>query len=118
MHLAQRCWIASIPQALRIAIFMPKVFYSAKLYPFMDRVLALIRQADTAFYLTGGTALGRHYLHHRYSDDLDLFVNAAGDFREQVKKAMEALRRGGIALEPGTAAETFVGILGGEEGRT
>ena len=95
---------------------MPKVFYSAKLYPFMDRVLALIRQADTAFYLTGGTALGRHYLHHRYSDDLDLFVNAAGDFREQVKKAMEALRRGGIALEPGTAAETFVRILAREEG--
>lgn len=39
---------------------MPKVFYSAKLYPFMDKVLALIRQAATAFYLTGGTALGRH----------------------------------------------------------
>ena len=54
---------------------MPETFYSAKLYPFMDKVLALIRQADTAFDLTGGTALGRHYLHHRYSDDLDLFVN-------------------------------------------
>ncbi len=66
---------------------MPELFYSAKLYPFMDKVLALIRQADTAFYLTGGTALGRHYLHHRYSDDLDLFVNAAGDFRDQVKKS-------------------------------
>jgi len=59
----------------------------------MDRVLALIRQADTAFYLTGGTALGRHYLHHRYSDDLDLFVNQAVDFRDQVKKALEALSR-------------------------
>ena len=94
---------------------MPNVFYSAKLYPFMDKVLALIRQADTAFYLTGGTALGRHYLQHRYSDDLDLFVNAAGDFREQVKKAMAALRRGGIAVEPGTAADTFVRILAGEE---
>jgi hypothetical protein len=77
----------------------------------MDKVLALIRQADTAFYLTGGTALGRHYLHHRYSDDLDLFVNAAEDFRKQVKEAMEALRLGGIAVEPGTAAETFVRIL-------
>jgi hypothetical protein len=94
---------------------MLKVFYSAKLYPFMDKVLALIRRTDTAFYLTGGTALGRHYLHHRYSDDLDLFVNAAGDFREQVKKAMEALRRGGIAVEPGTATETFVRILAREE---
>jgi len=28
-----------------------------------------------AFYLTGGTALAAFYLHHRYSDDLDLFTN-------------------------------------------
>ncbi|MEK7375095.1 MAG: nucleotidyl transferase AbiEii/AbiGii toxin family protein [Thermodesulfobacteriota bacterium] len=90
---------------------MPAAFYSAKLYPFMDRVLSLIRQTDTAFYLTGGTALGRHYLHHRYSDDLDLFVNQAADFRDQVKKALEALRRGGIAFEVGTAADDFVRIL-------
>jgi len=27
------------------------------------------------FYLTGGTALGRYYLNHRYSEDLDFFVN-------------------------------------------
>lgn len=28
-----------------------------------------------SFYLTGGTALAAFYLHHRYSDDLDLFTN-------------------------------------------
>ncbi|MCD4795127.1 MAG: nucleotidyl transferase AbiEii/AbiGii toxin family protein [Bacteroidales bacterium] len=27
------------------------------------------------FYLTGGTALVRFYLNHRYSEDLDFFVN-------------------------------------------
>jgi predicted nucleotidyltransferase component of viral defense system len=32
------------------------------------------------FYLTGGTALSRAYLNHRYSDDLDFFVNAVNDF--------------------------------------
>lgn len=90
---------------------MPEAFYSDKLYPFMDKILALIRRTDTAFYLTGGTALGRHYLHHRYSEDLDLFVNQAPDFRDQVKKALEALRRGGIAFEAGTAADDFVRIL-------
>ncbi len=94
---------------------MPEKFYSDRLYPFMDEVLALIRQADTEFYLTGGTALGRHYLNHRYSDDLDLFVNHAGDFRYQVKKALESLRRGGIAFEQGTAADTFVRILARNE---
>jgi hypothetical protein len=94
---------------------MPAAFYSDKLYPFMDRVLALIRQTDTGFYLTGGTALGRHYLRHRYSDDLDLFVNAVDDFREQVKKALEVLRRGGVTFDVGTAADTFVRILAREE---
>ena len=56
-------------------------------------------------------ALGRHYLHHRYSDDLDLFVNQAADFRNQVKKALETLRRGLIEFETGTAADDFVRIL-------
>lgn len=77
----------------------------------MDKVLSLLGTADASFYLTGGTALGRHYLHHRYSDDLDLFVNQAVDFRDQVKKALEALRRGGVTFDAGTAADTFVRIL-------
>lgn len=90
---------------------MPETYYSDKLYPFMDRVLALIGETSASFYLTGGTALGRHYLHHRYSDDLDLFVNRADDFRDQVKEALEALRHGGIAFEPGAAADDFARIL-------
>ena len=94
-----------------IAIAMPDTFYTAKLYPFMDKVLSLLGAADAPFYLTGGTALGRHYLQHRYSDDLDLFVNQAADFRDQVKKALEALRRGGVTFAAGTAADTFVRIL-------
>ncbi|MFZ0612177.1 MAG: nucleotidyl transferase AbiEii/AbiGii toxin family protein, partial [Desulfobacterales bacterium] len=93
---------------------MPEAFYSDKLYPFMDRILSLIRKADTTFYLTGGTALGRHYLHHRYSDDLDLFDNQAGDFREQVKKTLELLRHSGVKFELGTAADTFVRVLAHE----
>jgi predicted nucleotidyltransferase component of viral defense system len=50
-------------------------FYVASLYPLQDRVLQSINQLGTGFYLTGGTALSRAYLQHRYSDDLDLFVN-------------------------------------------
>jgi hypothetical protein len=37
-------------------------------------VLALLRQIETGFYLTGGTAASRGYLNHRFSDDLALFV--------------------------------------------
>ncbi len=73
--------------------------------------MSLLRAAESSFYLTGGTALGRHYLHHRYSDDIDLFVNRAADFRDQVKKALEALHLGGIEFEMGTAADDFVRIL-------
>ncbi len=41
---------------------------------------------DTPFYLTGGTALSRYYFQHRYSDDLDFFVNHNKDFIEIIQK--------------------------------
>lgn len=50
-------------------------FFLTKLYPLQDDVLRLITQQQTGFYLTGGTALTRGYLHHRFSEDLDLFTN-------------------------------------------
>lgn len=50
-------------------------FYFETLYPFQDRVLQAITDLDTGFYLSGGTAASRGYLHHRFSDDLDLFVD-------------------------------------------
>lgn len=46
-----------------------------RLYRLQDAVLGAFAAADTEFYLTGGTAASRGYLHHRLSDDLDLFVN-------------------------------------------
>jgi len=41
---------------------------------------------NVPFYLTGGTALSRCYLAHRWSDDLDFFSNADLDFSEHVKR--------------------------------
>lgn len=49
--------------------------YFERLYPLQDAVLASFARADTGFYLTGSTAASRGYLNHRFSDDLDLFVN-------------------------------------------
>jgi hypothetical protein len=49
-------------------------WFEQVLYPLQDEVLAATR-VETGFYLTGGTALGRVHLRHRYSEDLDLFVN-------------------------------------------
>src|SRR5262245_32927820 len=52
-----------------------RAFYFDRLYPLQDQVLALLRHIETGFYLTGGTAASRGYLNHRFSEDLDLFVN-------------------------------------------
>lgn len=57
-------------------------FYVTTLYPLQDKVLRDIDKLDTEFYLTGGTALSRGYFGHRYSDDLDLFMNANPRFME------------------------------------
>jgi len=54
---------------------LPREYYFNKLYPLQDRVLKAIAACETDFYLTGGTALSRWYLHHRFSDDLHCFVN-------------------------------------------
>ena len=54
---------------------MEREDYLTKLYPLQDAVLAAFATAETEFYLTGGTAASRGYLNHRFSDDLDLFVN-------------------------------------------
>jgi predicted nucleotidyltransferase component of viral defense system len=85
----------------------PKDFYRNSLYPFQDEVLSSVQRADVNFYLTGGTVLSRVYLNHRYSDDLDFFVNSAADFKDQVKKAVNQLNTDGIVLEIGATADTF-----------
>jgi hypothetical protein len=54
---------------------MDRNFYLNQLYPFQDQALQVTASIDTEFHLTGGTALSRGYLNHRFSDDLDFFVN-------------------------------------------
>ena len=54
---------------------MDQEHYFEFLYPFQDRVLGRFREVETGLYLTGGTAASRGYLDHRFSEDLDFFVN-------------------------------------------
>lgn len=64
---------------------------------------------DVSFYLTGGTALSRCYLHHRYSDDLDFFVNANPEFKKETKAVVSTLRqRKDWKVETGAVSDTFV----------
>lgn len=56
-----------------------------KLYLTQDKVLLTLKSVLSSFYLTGGTALGRFYLSHRFSEDLDFFLNNSDDFHSSVK---------------------------------
>ena len=49
---------------------MPEKIFYTKLYAFQDELLEIVRAQNVDFYLTGGTALSRAYLNHRYSDDI------------------------------------------------
>ena len=70
-----------------------KAFYFDRLYPMQNEVLRLIRSGGTEFYLTGGTAASRGYLNHRFSDDLDLFVNDDGRFGLWSERLIHVLSR-------------------------
>ena len=67
------------------------------LYALQDSVLKAISGLEHGFYLTGGTALGRGYYRHRYSEDLDFFANDAGDFALWRDRCIEGLIRQIIA---------------------
>ena len=56
----------------------------------------IMSQSGTDFFLTGGTALSRAYYNHRYSDDLDFFVNQSQSYDEQLDKALALLDENGF----------------------
>ena len=64
----------------------------AQLYTLQDGALACLRTVEHGFYLTGGTALARGYYQHRYSEDLDFFVNDRPEFELWRDRCLEALR--------------------------
>lgn len=87
---------------------MEPEFYQARLYPFQDRVLRCVAAAGTGFYLTGGTAASRGYLHHRFSDDLDFFVNDDERFELWAGRLLEALRSLGAQVDVRQREERIV----------
>lgn len=78
---------------------MYSTYYSEVLYPEQDRVLNILKNCELPFYLTGGTAVSRGYLNHRYSDDLDLFVNNDTNFQTHIEKAITTLESVGFSID-------------------
>lgn len=60
-------------------------------YSLQDKVFTVLKNHTGDFYLTGGTALSRFYLNHRYSDDLDFFVNHSSTFLADVRNIIKLL---------------------------
>jgi len=56
-----------------------------KLYLTQNKLLLELKPVLSSFYLTGGTALGRFYLNHRFSEDLDFFMNNSDTFNSTLK---------------------------------
>jgi len=75
---------------------MRSAFYEESLYPLQDGVLNVVSRCSVPFYLTGGTALSRGYYHHRYSEDLDFFVNASESFDDQLNMVLSRLQEAGF----------------------
>jgi hypothetical protein len=63
----------------------------------IDDFRAQLRQVQHGFYLTGGTALSRGYYQHRYSEDLDLFLNDSPDFEISRDRCISGIREAATA---------------------
>ncbi|MDO8610869.1 MAG: nucleotidyl transferase AbiEii/AbiGii toxin family protein [bacterium] len=84
-------------------------YYDDTLYPLQDKVLKLIDGLQTPFYLTGGTALSRCYFNHRYSDDLDFFVNKDSNFIKFSEQILSNLMKN-FEVEVIIKSESYISI--------
>jgi hypothetical protein len=86
------------------------------LYRLQDKALEILKGHLGPFYLTGGTALGRFFLNHRFSDDLDFFVNSNPEFSNEVKRIYKRLI-GHLPVDTKATIDTdeFVRIWIGED---
>ena len=89
-------------------MILPSQYYEESLYPLQDGVLDILSQSGTDFFLTGGTALSRGYYHHRYSDDLDFFLDRSEKYDEQVNTLLS------MFTENGYTWDTKIGFIRSE----
>jgi len=94
-------------------LILPSQYYEKNLYPLQDGVLDILSRSDTDFFLTGGTALSRGYYHHRYSDDLDFFLDRSQTYDEQLDRVLAMLTENGFSWDANKGfirAENFATI--------
>lgn len=86
------------------------------LYLLQNKAFEVLKGHLGPFYLTGGTALGRFYLDHRFSDDLDFFVNCNSGFTQEVERIYKrVIRHLPVDTKSTIDTEEFVRIWIGDE---
>jgi len=70
------------------------------LTPLQNKFLNEFFKLTSDFYLTGGTALSAFYLHHRYSEDLDLFTDKDDVFQKVDQPVNQACQKLNIESIP------------------
>ena len=80
-------------------MILPSRYYEESLYPLQDGVLNILSRSGTDFFLTGGTALSRGYYNHRYSDDLDFFLDSSPTYDEQIDTVFALLSENGYSWD-------------------
>ena len=76
------------------------------LYRLQDRVISQMNKVEHEFYLSGGTAISRGYYGHRYSEDLDFFVNNSHCFTQWRDQCLDALSQ--VSSEEKWCLETVI----------
>lgn len=89
-----------------------------QLYRLQDAAMAVVFSRRPGFYLTGGTALSRFHLEHRYSDDLDFFTHEINTFGDMVRVIRSDLDAEFDSVVSGIDARDFKRILVTENGLT
>lgn len=97
-----------------------KKYYEEKLYPLQNGILKCVQDSATQFYLSGGTALSRGSFNHRYSDDIDLFLENDPAFKDQSEKLISIIKsRGYNIITPDmVVSEDFISFSAGHQNFT
>ena len=94
-------------------MILPSRYYEESLYPLQDGVLNILSRSGTDFFLTGGTALSRGYYNHRYSEDLDFFLDRSKTYDDQIDTVLSMLDQNGYSWDTSKGlirAENFTTI--------
>lgn len=70
-----------------------------RLYLLQDKILQIVFQEYTEFYLTGGTCLSRFYFEKRFSNDLDFFTNSSHTFAYSAREIISRITQSDYTIE-------------------